>query len=123
MPLTVTVSGTLQDIRSRLLSMKTVCAQRSTSGYPILQHDETWLYRVTQDPAGACPTCTPFDGSTYRGDYLPAEFPFLEASSPVMVSVHNETEFHMAQRCKCTAVWVDPHEVLVQRLADELEAT
>jgi hypothetical protein len=94
---------------------------RAAEGWPVLQHDETWLYHISQD-GKACPTCTPFDSNSYRGDYLLYEFPFLEVLSPFKALVHNETSFHAALRCQCSVEWVNPSEVLVQRLMAEFEA-
>lgn len=116
----IAIYGNLKEVLAKLRRIKTVIEKRSVEGWSILRHDESWLYETVND-GGVCPTCVPFNGNDYRGDYMTSEFPYLEAVSAIKIQVRNETSYHAAQRCRCTAQWVNVHEVIVQRLTDEME--
>ena len=116
----IVITGTLTEILAKLRRIKAVAEKLNAEGWSILRHDESWLYETVND-GGVCPTCTPFNGNNYRGDYMTYEFPYLEATAPTKLQVHNETNYHTAQRCRCTAQWVNVHEVLVQRVTEEME--
>ena len=116
----ITISGSLFDIANKLGRMKQVITYRVNVGYLPKQHDEEWLYQTFQD-LNVCPDCAPLHGNLYRGDYIMNDFPFYVSETVTEVKVHNATNFHAAERCRCTAEWLNMHEVLVERLALEME--
>jgi len=115
----IVVSGSLSEIRMKLQRIKEVIANRVATGYAPKQHDEEWLYHTAQDDR-VCPICAPLHGNIYRGDYLVNEFSLYVVLGPEKVQLHYETDFHTHLQDRCTAEWINAHEVLVQRLYDEL---
>jgi hypothetical protein len=117
----IVVSGSLSEVSAKLGRIKEIIVNRVAVGYPAKMHDEEWQYHTVQDN-NVCPTCLSCDGNTYRGDYILEDFQFYVSVSVEDIMVHNETNFHSAQKCRCTAKWVNVHEVLVERLCRELES-
>lgn len=116
----ILVSGSLFEVSVKLRRIKEVVANRVAVGYPRFQHEDEWQYHTVQDN-NVCPTCVSSDGQVYRGDYILEDFQFYVSVSVLEIMVHNETNFHSAQKCRCTANWVNVHEVLVERLMVEME--
>ena len=111
----IVVSGSLFDIANKLGRMKQVIAYRVNVGYAPFQHDENWQYQTAQDER-VCEVCAPRHGNLYRGDYLVSDFTFYVSVETKKVEIHDHI------RCRCDAEWLNLHEVLVERLAIELEA-
>jgi hypothetical protein len=117
---TIVVSGNLSEVLAKLKRMKMVIENRLAVGYPPMQHDEVWQYHTIQDQ-NVCGDCSPLNGNLYRGDCIVHDFPFHVSVGFERVLVHNSTNFHSANRCRCEAVWINAHDILVLRLAYELE--
>ena len=109
----IVISGDLSEVLAKLRRIKEVIDNRVAVGYPTLQHDETYRYGAFKD---ACPECIPLNGLTYRGDYIMSEFTqaFQLDGETVAVDKHGS--------CRCELKWIDKHEVLVERLFNEMEA-
>ena len=116
----IVISGSLFDIANKLGRIKQVIANRVAVGYERFQHEEEWIYHTAHD-LNVCPTCDPLHGTIYRGDYLISDFPFSVSVDSKKVWVNNQTDFHASDRCRCDATWINAHEVLVSRLATEME--
>ena len=116
----ILVSGHLRELNAKLRRMTAVIEKRVAEGYAPFQHDEEWQY-CTVEGHKVCLECELLNGALYRGDYIIADFPFHISLSPVRIRVHNGTSYHSSERCRCEAVWLDAHEVLVSRLCSELE--
>jgi hypothetical protein len=117
----IVIVGNLSEVSARLRRIKEVIANRVATGYPKFQHEDEWQYHTVQDN-NVCPTCVSSDGQVYRGDYVLEDFQFCVSVSVEEIMVHNETNFHAAEKCRCTANWVNMHEALVERLFEELES-
>lgn len=117
----IVIVGNLSEVSAKLRRIKEVIANRVAVGYEPMQHDEEWQYHTVQDN-NVCLTCASSDGQVYRGDYILEDFQFYVSVSVEEIMVHNETNFHSAQKCRCTAKWANVHEVLVERLCRELES-
>ena len=115
----IEIAGTLSELRAKLQIIKDVIERREQTGYVPKQHDEEWQYYTAQDE-GVCPVCAPLHGNIYRGDYIVTEFPLYVAMGPRKVQLHYETDFHTHLQDRCTAEWINMHEVLVTRLHNEL---
>lgn len=116
----IVFSGTLSEILAKLRRIKVVIEKRNVEGYPTMQHDETYKYHSYQD-GNTCKDCLDLNGSEFRGDYIATDFKFYVSLNYKTVAVHNETSYHKAQQCRCEAEWVNVHEVLVQRVTEEME--
>lgn len=111
----IVVFGSLSEVSAKLRRMKEVIANRVAVGYEPKQHDEEWQYHTMQDER-VCEICGSRHGTVYRGDYLVSDFQFYVSVGAVKVEVNSH------DCCRCTAEWVNAHEVLVERLWRELES-
>lgn len=113
------VNGDLTSLKKQLIKLRNTALNRAADGYPIFMHDENWRYSAVEDD-GACPTCISMHGEIFRGDYIPNDFPNYQAVSVMSVRVHYGTIYHPPGSCRCTAEWINSHEVVVQRFHSEL---
>lgn len=119
------VSGNLNEVLAKLRRIKQAITYRVSVGYSKYQHDENWQYLTAQDERvckGAnlpWQPCEPLHGTIYRGDYLVSDFPHYYSDSVKEVHVNNHQPYN--DTCRCTAKWINTHEVLVERLHQELE--
>jgi len=99
--------------------IKATITYRISVGYTAKQHDEEWQYLTAQDERVCSEICGPLNGNIYRGDYLVSDFEFYvsDGTHKVRVNAHEPRDNH----CRCTAKWVNAHEVLVERLYAEME--
>ena len=117
----IIISGNLNEVLAKLRLMKDIIDKRVAVGYPPKQHDEEWRYETMQD-GRVCPTCGPLNGNILRGDYIVSNYPLYASFGVLDVMVHNTTDYHDADICRCFATWLNMHEVLVERLFNELES-
>jgi hypothetical protein len=115
----IQLRGNLAQLQRQMKRLRDVAVNRSADGYPIFRHDEQWRYNAVEDD-GACPTCISLHGEVFRGDYIPVDFPNYEVVSAFEVRIHGDTVFHQRESCRCTAEWLNSHEVVVQRFHSEL---
>jgi hypothetical protein len=110
----IVIAGNLSEVSAKLRRIKEVIANRVAVGYEPKQHDEEWQYHTMQDER-VCFVCGPLHGTIYRGDYLVSDFQFYVSVGPEKVEINSHGS------CRCTAEWVNVHEVLVERLCREME--
>ena len=96
--------------------MKQVLVFRVSYGYAPMQHDELWQYQTAGDNRVCFTLCEPCNGQTYRGDYLLPIFEYAIKVNDV------EIEPHQHKGCRCKVRWTNQTEVLIERLANELQA-
>ena len=121
--LTINISGTLEEIRQKVLSISAVVQFRKVAGWAPYQPDETWLYESEQDD-DVCPVCQGFEATQYfQGDALPTNFPALEQIDPlhfIRPRVHQDRTDLLGE-CRCTLDWIESVETLSNRLRQEME--
>ena len=117
----IIISGSLSEVAAKLRRIKEVIANRVAEGYEPKQQDEEWLEHTVEDD-NVCPVCVPLNGTVTRGSYILSDFPYYVPVDYKKVMLHNATNFHAAERCRCDAEWINIHETLVERLFRELEA-
>lgn len=115
----VKVSGSLEEVRAKLQSIKGVLDNRVSIGYPIFQPRDQWRYLTVRDNH-VCMTCGPLDGQIYRGDYILGDFPYFTIQNKFLISVHNKTVQHSASKCRCKAEWINHHEAVIELIHEEI---
>jgi hypothetical protein len=71
---TVHISGSLEQIREKLLLVKQVIAECEAVGFD--SFDMEFVYRyVTMLDNRVCADCLPYHGVTFQGGYVQSEFP------------------------------------------------
>lgn len=124
------VSGTLEEIRSRLMAMYAITQYRKYSGWPLFQTDEVWDYE-SQNDARVCPVCLSFVGG-YMGHQIPIMFPHYKTWDKAHVKPGTHIDYPELKPavapdahggCRCNLWWPDYLFVLTSRLFAELEAT
>lgn len=116
------ISGTIIEIRNKLLAISAVVKHRKYLGWPPFQPDEEWLYESEQDDR-VCPTCQAYESQQYfAGDAIPYEFEAREQIDPIHY-VHPHVHMNRPElrgECRCGLMWINPVETLRIRLADEM---
>jgi hypothetical protein len=115
----LTISGSPLEVRAKLQRIKDAIDARNSQGYTPKQMDETWKYFTAQDER-VCPTCGPLHGSEMRGAYILGDYPYYESVTYSKIMVHNATDYHDPEKCRCTAEWQNIHDTLVMRVHVEL---
>jgi len=112
---TLILSGSLAEIRQKLQALKATCERRNIEGWS--QFELAFEYRYnTADDGRVCPTCVPINGQLYRGAYIPDMFPYAEPIRDDYILAKNETNFHHANRCRCTLTMTNKAEAVVELL-------
>lgn len=121
----IVIRGPLSFIRSRVLALSATIKRRKYSGWLPFQSDETWLYITHPERSieGVCPVCQGFEArEEFIGSEIPGTFPDKEQTDPlhqVLPHVHlNRPE--LRGQCRCELLWLNPREVLVERLNREM---
>jgi len=115
----VNVAGSLEEVRAKLQRIKQVVSVRQAEGYRMFQHRDSWRYEAVLDE-NVCPTCSPLNGQLLRGDYILGDYPYFTVESKLEIKVHNSTEYHSAQRCRCRAKWLNRHEAVLMVVHEEI---
>lgn len=118
----ITVSGTLAEVREKILAISAMVQYRKNYGWKPFQPDETWLYESEQDDR-VCHVCQGFESQQYfSGDAIPHEFPAREQIDPLhYVHPHvHQTYPELLGLCRCSLIWLDPVIVLAERLRLEM---
>jgi len=113
------VSGTMQEIVSRLNLIMECVKNREATGWPALMGDESWTYTTAKDER-VCPVCGAMDDLTFQGDTIPEKFPFYEmvSDTEILPNVHMMYP-SLKGACRCNFEWRDAAEVLEARLHEE----
>ena len=122
----VTVSGTIVDIKNKLLAISAIVKHRKYSGWPPFQSDETWWYVTHPEKSfeGPCYVCLGFESQEeFRGDVIPSTFRDREQIDPLHLI---RPRVHMSRPdlrgdCRCDLIWFNAVEVLAERLRREIE--
>jgi len=72
--LTVHVSGSLVEIKAKLLLLKQIIAQCEVEGFDGFDIEFLYRYNSVNDSV-VCEDCLPHHGNTYNGGYVQGEFP------------------------------------------------
>lgn len=120
------ISGTLEELLSKLQSVKTVTSTRKVVGWPLFQLDETWEYR-TSPFSNVCPKCTEFGSQNpFSGPVVDSAFPDKRRlGDESMGFFHPEVHITWPQfrgQCRCRMEFRNIGETLVNRLDGELRS-
>jgi len=124
--LPITVSGTFDAIRNRLLAISATVKRRKYGGWPPFQPDETWWYITHPERSveGVCPVCQGFEAQEeFIGSEIPGTFEDREQTNPlyqVLPHVHLSHP-ELRGQCRCELLWYNARAVLVARLTREIE--
>lgn len=116
----MTVKGTLDEIREKLLTITAVIAYRKAFGWPLFQNDEEWQYDSEKDDR-VCYLCREFEAARiFRGGQIPILFPDYEVVEWYLIRprVHI-THPEMKGECRCILTLSYPLEMIEQRLHSE----
>jgi hypothetical protein len=114
----IVISGTLQEVKQKLLALQAIIRNREVTGWRPLMNDETWLYVTAQDDRVCVSVCVPLDSRVFKGDLLASRFPnavFVDATT-IKMNTHHPRDAH----CRCFAFWINASEVITERLRTEL---
>ena len=110
----INFSGSLREIRDKLIYLKEFCKNREASGYPSLMSDEEWeLVDARDDRVDA--ECRAIRGKVYRGTFILTTFPDSAFVNAALIDAN------LHDGCRCTLEWVNPNEVVTERLRNESE--
>ena len=123
----ITITGSLDEVQSKLLAAKTVTSYRKEVGWTLFQIDEDWEYEPIFDDR-LCPVCADFAGQ-WLGVQIPIKFPDLKRSEhPIFMLMNNEvypnvhtTYPFLKGDCRCILHWNDYLYILMSRLMNEIE--
>jgi len=116
--ITVVISGSFREVNDKMLRVKDRLDSISRGGFRRYQADEEWQYHTAD--YDVCPECVPLDEASFRGDMLQYDFPNIKAYSTLEARVNNETPFHKANSCKCSAEWQNFEECIVTRVCEAI---
>ena len=119
MPPVLIVSGSLSQIRDKLMRIKVTLKAREATGYSVYAH--SFVYRYTPAGDDACPTCLSMGGELYRGTYVASDFPDNTPATAGLIYAHQGTAYHAAHRCRCTFVLTNMGQAILTMLLNEME--
>jgi hypothetical protein len=119
MPPVLIVSGSLSQIRDKLMRIKATLKAREATGYSVYAH--SFVYRYTPAGEDACPKCLPMQGELYNGEYVQEDFPHNEPVRAGLIYAHQGTAYHEAHRCRCTFVLTNMGQAIITMLLGEME--
>jgi len=126
--LPISISGTPQEILSKLEAAKEVTQRRKTDGWRLFQSDEEWEYIPVWDNR-LCPVCESFSGR-WVGAQIPVEFSHYKRWEKNHVKPGTHIDYpHLKPAnapdayggCRCNLFWPDYLFILSNRLFSELE--
>ena len=121
--LSIRISGSITEIKRKLLAINSVVKFRQNSGWAPYQSDETWFYESEQDD-NVCPVCLGFELTQFfAGAAIPFNFSRAEQIDPLHLIRPRVHEDHTELKgiCRCTLEWLDSVATLAERLRLEME--
>jgi len=116
------VSGGLEAILFKLMSIKGLIEMRKAIGWELFQEDENWIY-TTQEDERVCLTCEEFGlNRVYGGIDVPIEFPDKIILEPTHVYPNIHITYpSLKGDCRCDLRWLDYMYALIERLGREMQ--
>lgn len=123
----VTISGTAQEVLAKLQAVKEITRNRNEEGFRIYQPDEDWTYIPIYDER-LCPVCEGF-GGRWNGAQVGVEFTDIENIHPFRSLMINErypnthtTYPWLKGDCRCLLQLNDYMFIFHNRLVNEMLA-
>lgn len=123
----IVVSGTLSEIKNKILIMSAIIKFRKSAGFDLFQPDEQWRYEGIVDDDRICPICFGFDRDEFfSGDRVFDEFPRKERRrgegiGVIHPQVHQDSKYSwLLGDCRCRVFMLHIAETLASRLSLEL---
>lgn len=116
------VGGTLQEIEDKLLRIKAVIDSRKTTGWPLFQAGERWLYVTSPELGRVCPVCQSHSGEVLDGESVRVAFPYAEMIEKYVASPRThmpDLSKFFDEPCHCKLILQNPAEVMEMRLHEE----
>ena len=115
---TLTVTGTTETVTDTLYRIREAIRNRKALGFPLLKHDEEWMFIGKRDERECTEICRPLEHTMHRGNYIPRRFPYYA----VIDSTHIYARAHMPRddHCRCILELQNPSETMRNRLHNEL---